>query len=76
MSEPETADLPEPARDTDVLWFLPTHGDGRTLTQAGATTQAAHQGAGAGEGSPAPTGARRATLAYCGRPATPARTPG
>ena len=45
-------------------WYLPTHGDGRTLTQAGATTQAAHQGAGAGEGSPAPTGARRATLAY------------
>jgi len=26
-----TIDLPPPARETDVLWFLPTHGDGRYL---------------------------------------------
>jgi alkanesulfonate monooxygenase len=24
-------DLPAPAEKTDVLWFLPTHGDGRYL---------------------------------------------
>ena len=24
-------DLPPPAEQTDVLWFLPTHGDGRYL---------------------------------------------
>ena len=24
-------DLPPPAEKTDVLWFLPTHGDGRYL---------------------------------------------
>ncbi len=56
-------------------WYLPTHGDGRTLTQAGATTQSAFQGAGsveintetarpARERGPAPIGARRATLPY------------
>src|ERR1700761_3505375 len=27
----ETLDLPPPAARTDVLWFLPTHGDGRYL---------------------------------------------
>jgi alkanesulfonate monooxygenase len=27
----ETLDLPAPAAKTDVLWFLPTHGDGRYL---------------------------------------------
>jgi alkanesulfonate monooxygenase len=27
----ETLDLPPPATQTDVLWFLPTHGDGRYL---------------------------------------------
>ena len=26
-----TLDLPPPATETDVLWFLPTHGDGRYL---------------------------------------------
>lgn len=26
-----TPDLPSPAAETDVLWFLPTHGDGRYL---------------------------------------------
>ncbi len=30
-------DLPAPAAETDVLWFLPTHGDGRYLaTEVGA----------------------------------------
>ena len=27
----EALDLPPPAAETDVLWFLPTHGDGRYL---------------------------------------------
>ena len=27
----EALDLPPPAAQTDVLWFLPTHGDGRYL---------------------------------------------
>ncbi len=31
MSELESLDLPAPAKETDVLWFLPTHGDGRYL---------------------------------------------
>ena len=31
MSVSENLDLPNPATDTDVLWFLPTHGDGRYL---------------------------------------------
>ncbi len=31
MSVSETLDLPAPATETDVLWFLPTHGDGRYL---------------------------------------------
>ncbi|MFC2249682.1 FMNH2-dependent alkanesulfonate monooxygenase [Labrys portucalensis] len=28
---PYDLDLPPPAQETDVLWFLPTHGDGRYL---------------------------------------------
>jgi alkanesulfonate monooxygenase len=28
---PQVLDLPPPAEQTDVLWFLPTHGDGRYL---------------------------------------------
>ena len=28
---PNANDLPPPAEQTDVLWFLPTHGDGRYL---------------------------------------------
>ncbi|GLS24116.1 alkanesulfonate monooxygenase [Labrys miyagiensis] len=28
---PYDLDLPQPAKETDVLWFLPTHGDGRYL---------------------------------------------
>jgi alkanesulfonate monooxygenase len=28
---PDENDLPPPAKETDVLWFLPTHGDGRYL---------------------------------------------
>src|SRR5579871_2552644 len=35
----ETLDLPPPAAKTDVLWFLPTHGDGRYL---GSATGARH----------------------------------
>lgn len=31
MSELAFPDLPAPAKETDVLWFLPTHGDGRYL---------------------------------------------
>ncbi len=31
MSELQSLDLPAPAKETDVLWFLPTHGDGRYL---------------------------------------------
>ena len=48
-------------------WYLPTHGDGRTLMQAGAAPQALYQGAPAAAGDddgPAPTGARTATLSY------------
>jgi len=57
-------------------WYLPTHGDGRTLTQAGAAPQALYQGADAdsagsdrlaragANGAPAPAGARAATIAY------------
>jgi alkanesulfonate monooxygenase len=57
-------------------WYLPTHGDGRTLTQAGAAPQALYQGANAdsagaerlaragADRSPAPAGARAATMPY------------
>src|ERR1700734_2100576 len=56
-------------------WYLPTHGDGRTLMQAGAAPQALYQGApggpdgtreaaAGGEAGPAPAGVRAATLAY------------
>ena len=55
-------------------WYLPTHGDGRTLTQAGAATQSLYMGAPpeaakrpddpAPRQGPAPVGARRATLGY------------
>ena len=31
MTRPAHLDLPPPAAATDVLWFLPTHGDGRYL---------------------------------------------
>ncbi len=37
MSAFPDLDLPAPAAETDVLWFLPTHGDGRYLaTEVGA----------------------------------------
>jgi alkanesulfonate monooxygenase len=58
---------------TKLHWYLPTHGDGRTLTQAGAASQALYHGALSGsvatgqEGrapAPSPTGARAATAAY------------
>lgn len=51
-------------------WYLPTHGDGRTLTQAGAATQSLYQG---GSSEPneadasrgiAPAGIRAATFEY------------
>ena len=58
-------------------WYLPTHGDGRTLTQAGAATQSLYMGDATSErasaseqrprtdtGGPAPIGARRATIGY------------
>ena len=31
MADLEVPDLPAPAKDADILWFLPTHGDGRYL---------------------------------------------
>ena len=31
MTDIRSLDLPAPAAETDVLWFLPTHGDGRYL---------------------------------------------
>jgi alkanesulfonate monooxygenase len=54
-------------------WYLPTHGDGRTLTQAGAATQSLYMGRGPGErvraAAPshkglAPAGARPASIDY------------
>src|ERR1700757_2372657 len=30
-NDPQETDEPIPARQADVLWFLPTHGDGRYL---------------------------------------------
>jgi alkanesulfonate monooxygenase len=58
-----------------VNWYLPTHGDGRTLTQAGAAMQSLHMGrnapvsgpdgsAVAAEVGPAPAGVRPATFDY------------
>ena len=69
-------------------WYLPTHGDGRTLTQAGAAPQALYQGrdlaraspdqvAGVGGAAvPAPAGARPATLQYMTQVALAAESAG
>ncbi len=56
-------------RSIRLHWYLPTHGDGRTLMQAGAASQALYHGAvansdGKGGAPPSPAGARTATTAY------------
>ncbi len=69
-------------------WYLPTHGDGRTLIQAGAAPQALYQGAEldhataqqvadvGGTGAPAPAGARTASIAYMQQVARAAESSG
>jgi alkanesulfonate monooxygenase len=72
----------------NLHWYLPTHGDGRTLTQAGAAPQALYHGANTGSAravqvagggdvaAPAPGGARAATIAYMQQVARAAESSG
>jgi alkanesulfonate monooxygenase len=66
-------------------WYLPTHGDGRTLMQAGAATQSLHMGRDAlatrsdnsvTNAAPAPAGVRPATFDYVRHVATAAELAG
>ena len=43
MSAFPELDLPAPAAETDVLWFLPTHGDGRYLATEVAARHVTHR---------------------------------
>jgi len=53
-----------------LLWYLPTHGDGRTLTQAGAAVQSLYMGdntqpeQASAVSDVAPAGVRAATQSY------------